>query len=509
MALGLTALAWLPQVHAILGSERSAHIQRADARPSSPPGLSQLLRPPLYSDMLRYWIVPEARGNPRDGDKFGPYSFAGRATGYPGILVLALGLAAFGWRGAPAAVALARVALLVLILYILWYPPLRWALEAAPGLRLVGQRLTTSRAVFLTVFLLALLAAYQWDRLRRGAGRGVTLVALAATLLATAVVFGAFLRDPARPPLTAWRCVSFLVPALLLLGALALLRTPLTPVSARRHTALAALLLAGTAVDLLRIGVRFNPGTRPADYFPVTPVVRDLQSASRGGRFASNTGMLSGMAAMYALEDVGMQDPMTPAPYLDALAAGTGYDAPARPLGNVRRLDAPLLDFLNVRARLDGETVRAAATPEGVLPERLLGCRDEADLLDRLRTEKDLLRAALVVGKDEEFGAHAEILSLERPAPERLRVRVRSDAPRVLVLPESDDGGWSAEADGQPLPTLRADGAFLAVRVPAGETRLVCRYLPPGFREGLAVSTVTAVLAAALAARRRRGAPRD
>ena len=53
-----------------------------------------------------------------------------------------------------------------------------------------------------------------------------------------------------------------------------------------------------------------------------------------------------------------------------------------------------------------------------------------------------------------------------------------------------------------------ADGAFLAVRVPAGDPRLVCRYLPPGFREGLAVSTVTAALAAISACRRNPGGRR-
>src|SRR5262249_12901358 len=83
-------------------SERSAHIARE--APREAPALSaELLRPPLYLDLLRYWIVPEARGNPRDGDKFGPYSFAGRTGGYAGILVLARALAAFSWRRAPAA----------------------------------------------------------------------------------------------------------------------------------------------------------------------------------------------------------------------------------------------------------------------------------------------------------------------------------------------------------------------------------------------------------------------
>jgi hypothetical protein len=504
LGAGLTAVVWLPQLHAVLASERSAHIARS-APGAAPPFTSELLRPPLYLDLLRYWVVPEARGNPRDGDKFGLYSFAGRASGYAGTLVLAFALAAFAWRRAPAAVSLARMALVLLLLYVLWFPPLRWLTDAAPGLRFVMHRVTTGRMQFLAVFLLALLAAFQLDRLRSGKGRMAALCACALLLLATGIVFLQSLDvanpDPGHLPLTAWRAVRFVLPALLLTSTLVLLSRRLSPKGVH---ALTVLFLAGTGVELLRIGARFNPGTRPADYFPVTPVVRDLRASSAGGRFAANTGGLSGMAYLYGLEDVGMQDPMTPARYLDALAAGTGYDAPAHPLGNVRRIDAPMLDFLNARARLDGETVRGTAAADGILPERLIGCADREELLRRLATEPDLVHAALVVGPEEIFAGGATVLSLERPLPERIRVRVRSDAPRVLVLPESDDGGWSADAGGQPVPTLLVDGAFLGIRIPAGETRLVCRYLPPGFRKGLVLSAVSAVLAAALWLRRRR-----
>lgn len=497
LAFGVTAVIWLPQAGAILESERSARVERAWAPPALPKA-SELFRFPLYADTLAYWVVPEARGNPRDGDKFGPYSFAGRASGYAGILVLTFALAAFGWRRAPAAVALARVALIALTLYILWFPPLRLAVDLVPGLRFATQRVTSARALFLTVFLLVLLAAFQWDRLRRGEGRVAALRVAAVMLLSTLILTVLFLVAKNRPPAPPWRFVTFAWPVLLLGCAIVLLREPLTPL---RKKLLTVLVLAGTGVDLLRIGMRFNPGTPRPEYFPMTPVVREIQTVSQRGRFASNTGALSGMAYMYALQDVGVQDPVAPARYVDALAAATGYDAPARPLGNVQRLDAPLLDFLNVRARLDGERVRAVATPEASFPDLLIGCKDEAALLQRLTWDSDLVRAALVVGPDETFSGSAEILAFEKPNPQQMWLRVRSDTPRVVVLPETDDGGWSAESDGQPLPTFLANGAFLAIRIPAGETRIFCRYLPSGFREGLAASAISALFASVLAIR--------
>ncbi|HEY4229487.1 MAG TPA: hypothetical protein VGO79_04905, partial [Thermoanaerobaculia bacterium] len=177
LALGLTAVVWLPQLHAVLGSERSAHIARATAlvAPAAPPLTWKLLRPPPDLDLLRYWIVPEARGNPRDADKFGPYSFAGRTSGYAGILVLAFALAAFAWRRAPSPVPLARIALVLLLLYVFAFAPLRWLTDAVPGVRFVAHRVTTGRLQVLAVFLMAMLAAFQLERLRGGRGRAAAL----------------------------------------------------------------------------------------------------------------------------------------------------------------------------------------------------------------------------------------------------------------------------------------------------------------------------------------------
>src|SRR5262249_16473701 len=148
---------------------------------------------------------------------------------------------------------------------------------------------------FLAVFLMALLAAFELDRLRSGKGRVAALAACALLLVATGVILAQLLRDPGspHPPLTAWRAGRFVLPGLLLASALVLVPLRPSPGSAR---ALTVLFFAGTGLELLRIGARFNPGTRPADYFPVTPRVREIQAASAGGRFAANTGALSGMA---------------------------------------------------------------------------------------------------------------------------------------------------------------------------------------------------------------------
>jgi len=486
LALGLTAAYTLPATIAIMRGERSVQVSRGTHALRPTFAARDIFRPPVYWEVGRFWVVPEAQGNPRDQDKWGPYSFPGRTGGYSGILVLAFALATFFWRAAPRAVRFARWGVVVTALYLLWYPPLVYVLQATPGLRELAFRLTSNRANGILILLVALLAAFELDRVRAGGRTLATRAGVLVALAGTALVTREFTHAAERPPLTTWRAVSFALPALLLVAAFVLLTGRLT---ARRLRVLTVFLFAGTAVDLLRIGARFNPGTRPEDYFPVTPKMRELEQAARGGRFASSELSLTGMAYMYGLEDVRVHDATAPADYEDVLGVAAGYTGPAEYSARVTRLDAPILDFLNVRARLGpGAAIVSRQTPPAVLPERILGAAHAGELFDRLGRETDFLRRAHVIGGDEAFSGQARVLSYDKPRPEELRIRVSTESPRVLVIPETTDGGWTAEGNGTPLPVFAANGAFLAVRVPAGNTRIVCRYVPPGFKTGLLLS---------------------
>jgi hypothetical protein len=502
LALGLSAAYLLPATLAIVRGERSAQVQKfPPPRPTL--SVSDFLRPPLYWDVARFWVVPEAQGNPRDQDKFGPYSFAGRTSGYAGILILALALACFFWRRAPAGVRWARRGAVFLALYVTWYPPLQYLVRTVPGLRTASLRLTTNRATAILILLLGFLAASMLDRLRRGERTGPVAAVAAALLLALVLVAGEYFRQPGRPPFDFIRAARFLVPLLLLLVALLL---PLLGRGGWARAALPAFLAAGTAIDLLRLGARFNPGTLPEHYYPETPAVQRLQRASEGGRFAASAVAMTGLAPMYGLQDVAVHDPVAPSDYQEVLAAAAGYTGPGEYLARVTRLDAPLLDFLNVRARLlpgrEG-AIRASASSPAFLPERLVGVGDRGELLRRVSTETDFTRSAYALGPSQSFRGSARIVSFERRSPEEIRVRVSSDHPRLLAVPESNDGGWTCRADGRRLPTLVVNGAFLGVRIPAGETTIVCRYTPPGFREGAVLTGVSLFVAIGLVARRR------
>lgn len=503
LALGMTAVYTLPASLALAGSERSQLVDRGDPRPPRRFSIDDFVKPPTYWDVSRFWVVPEAQGNPRDQDKFGAYSFAGRTSGYAGILVVAFALATLFWRRAPAAVVWARWALLLLALYALWYPPLSNLLQAAPGIRQVAGRLTTNRANTIAVLLLAMLAAFELQRIRAGGPARATRWGIGLALFSLAIVAVEYSRAGGRPPMTAWRAGSFLLPAVLLTAALILLAERF---SGQRNRALVVLLVAGTGIDLLRIGARFNPGTRPAEYFPTTPFVSRLREAARGGRFASSGPGLTGVSYMYGLEDVRVHDPVAPANYVGVLVEAAGYVGPGEYVPRITWLEAPFLSFLNVRARFgDGPNpvIAKTQTPPAALPARLSGGPLDACLANT----SDFLAVACVEGSEETFSGNAVLVSYTRVMPELIRAEVEADAPRVLVLPEFDDGGWTVEGGGRPLRTLMANGAFLGIRVPAGRTRIVCRYRPPGFRTGLAISAGSLLLVVVIAVSRPRGIP--
>jgi hypothetical protein len=301
------------------------------------------------------------------------------------------------------------------------------------------------------------------------------------------------------------RAFSFLFPAVALAALLFLL---FLRDSLRVRRAIVALVVIGTGIDLLRIGARFNPGTPPELYYPVTPQIRQLQARSRAGRFASSEATMTGVASMYGLEDVRAHDPVASADYAEALAATAGYTGLEDYAARVTRLDAPFLPFLNVRAVLasDGE-VRGAAGRPGIFPKLLEGAPDAAALTERLSRETDFTETAFAIGASESFSGDAAVLWVKRVRPDKIRIGVRTTAPRLLVLPETNDGGWTAESQGTRYPTLSVNRAFLGVRVPAGERTIVCRYVPPGMRGGFAASAVSLVVVACLVIRRRLRSP--
>ncbi len=71
------------------------------------------------------------------------------------------------------------------------------------------------------------------------------------------------------------------------------------------------------------------------------------------------------------------------------------------------------------------------------------------------------------------------------------RIEVNTECPGLLVLSEVFYPGWEVTVDGRPAILLRANVAFSAVWLKAGEHRVEWRYVPRSFRLGLLITALT------------------
>jgi hypothetical protein len=81
--------------------------------------------------------------------------------------------------------------------------------------------------------------------------------------------------------------------------------------------------------------------------------------------------------------------------------------------------------------------------------------------------------------------------------PLAVTVATAADKTTLLVLTDTYYPGWTAVVDGKNSPIYRADYAFRAVPVPAGNHSVEFRYRPQSFSSGLAIASGAALLAAA------------
>jgi hypothetical protein len=125
---------------------------------------------------------------------------------------------------------------------------------------------------------------------------------------------------------------------------------------------------------------------------------------------------------------------------------------------------------------------------------------------DRMAEGHDFHRVALAEagsapGYAPHPGAHASEAAITRFEAGRVDVRVRADAPAVLVLGEAWYPGWRATVAGRPAQVFPVNGWMRGVLVPAGESEVTFDYHSRFLGWGAALSLAGALLVALLALR--------
>ena len=129
------------------------------------------------------------------------------------------------------------------------------------------------------------------------------------------------------------------------------------------------------------------------------------------------------------------------------------------------------------RAMVVGQATTVRAGEDGTAALARCNFREEVLLL------KDILA--------EGPRAEPRAASIERYTANEVVINVDATAPGYLVLSDSWSPGWTASVDDLPTEVLRANVAFRAVPVPAGNHTVRFRFWPPGLSEGATISLLT------------------
>jgi hypothetical protein len=282
---------------------------------------------------------------------------------------------------------------------------------------------------------------------------------------------------------------------------------------------LAIFVLAVTVADLWLFGWDYNPTLAREQLYPTPPLIERLQEhaaleaepfrvVGRNLALAPNVGMVFG------LEDVRGYDPISLRRYMALMNQMAGTVRVGHHL-LFRQVDAPLLDFLNVRYALSEEPL--SGSWEAIDEDGNVRLYENTNVLPRAfmvytslhaSTPAESLRMTLAPNFDFRTSVvlEGDAPPLEQPMPSRppaveiihslpgeMRVEVATEGAGVLVVSDPYAPGWVASVDGAPAEILIANHAFRAVQVSAGEHTIEFRYRPLSFTIGAWISGVSLV----------------
>ncbi len=516
VAVGLSALVLLPTLEYARLSPRAGLSYWEAARYSLIPGLlGEMVVPALFNsrEPAIYWGV---------WDRV--------AVGYVGVFsLLVAGLGVLLVRGK-------RIRLFVTLAAIAFLLALGgesvihgWVYQWLPGF---GQLRAPARFVLLLDFALAALAALGLDRLlsplerraRRAfdrAWRGLVWLGGATVLVGGAWAYLVIFQAQGRDPTLFWRVSSA---ASGVIFALVVLGTGLAWLGLRRSGRLPRGTLAWLAVgivfvDLATVGAYTDLGDRPpTDGFDHPQAVNFLKSDPDFFRIDSRTDVWDtwqpDLALLAGLYDIsGVDNPLVIADMHRYWEGTGGRSSTLYDLLGVRYVlgsKEVTLDWDKFSLAFDGDpTVNVYrnefAMPRAFVVHRAAVATDHEDAWTRVHLpEFDpattvILEGGQLLDGPANAGDTAEV-EVVRYEPHLVEISLSSPVEGYLVLSDPYYPGWQAVVDGVPAAILKADYAFRAVEVPAGDHRVTMSFTPVTWRLGLAISAASLLVLLVLAA---------
>lgn len=170
-------------------------------------------------------------------------------------------------------------------------------------------------------------------------------------------------------------------------------------------------------------------------------------------------------------------------------------------LGDLKDPRADLLSRFDTHSNLDyGLYSLKDALPRAYFATRVIRVASEAEALNRLAETNNngLLGSVILESAGEPLGqapATGGQVEIARYENNRVSCRVEAHSDGYLVLLDSYYPGWHATVDGREADILRANFAFRAVFIPAGQHTVEFRFTPRTFYAGLALTLSTGLIA--------------
>jgi len=271
--------------------------------------------------------------------------------------------------------------------------------------------------------------------------------------------------------------------------------------------------------ELVGLGRGYTPAVPRRDFYPTTSVGSRLaRDATLHRVTALGEDLVPDAHMMYGLADVRGLDFPTRwyAAYLDA-AARLPWIAYGSLVGSV---DNPLLRVLNVKYVVGAREppppgVRsvekhgavylaelAQVQPRSFVVHEAVVADSDAQALDLLRGAPDAVYSRVVISGPADIrtvpGAGDDEVTAIAYGPSESAWKVATGAAGYLVTTDAWYPGWRAYVDGQPATLQRANLAFRAVQVPAGQHTVTFRYEPVSVRAGFVVTVLAGCVILAL-----------
>ena len=530
VGIGISAIQLIPGLELILQSARSPH--PVDIY------LNKILIQPWQLIMA---IVPDFFGNPATRNYWPLDTYVGKVTsvGIVGLILALISLKLFKKDHFVKFFSLGAVIILLLITSnpltaFLYRLPLPFFSSSSPTLM-----------TYLLAFCFAVLSAFGLNALQKGNVNGRNLITVLATFLAIFALLWAatfilpklMQADWADNLLTGRRVLLQQTVIFLASGALLL---ALLKYKSRQ----VIFLFIALQVFELFLGFRkFNPFVTKELVFPETSVFNFLKSQNSPGRFwgVGAADVEANFATQINLYSPGGYDPLYPKRYGELIQSAkdgkirtdftdqTRSDANISPTNNDVDLSSNLyrlkiLDLLGVKYVLDRN--ENALSEKGFTPDRFqpiwkdhgwtvyqnlkalprfflaanyeiyknpanfgeLFFKSNFDPRQTVLIEKPLVSNLL-------GSINGDSVKLINYQPDAVMVQTNSNGNRLLFLSDTYYPGWHAYVDGIPTEILRADYAFRAVVVPAGNHTVSFIFRSESFTIGTVISLMSILIA--------------